>query len=114
MTTGVSEAQILEELQALREAVSALQAARDMHPRVRLHATPERPFLGQPVTITATVTREHLASIGVPVTLYDALGTLTRHCRLSHRAGEYCHDAHRSGWLCQHHAATADFRGDVA
>ncbi|HEY5865183.1 MAG TPA: hypothetical protein VI542_06465 [Candidatus Tectomicrobia bacterium] len=76
MTTGVSEAQILEELQALREAVSALQAARDMHPRVRLHATPERPFLGQPVTITATVTREHLASIGVPVTFMTHWGRL--------------------------------------
>jgi hypothetical protein len=76
MTTGVFEAQILEELQVLRATVAVLQAERNMTPRIRLHAAPDQPFLGQAVTIVATVTRENGPSIGVPVTFMTHWGRL--------------------------------------
>ena len=76
MTTVASEAQILEELQALREIVAVLQVERDMRRRVRLQASPVQPFLGQPVTLTVTVTQGNLSGIGVPVTFVANWGQL--------------------------------------
>ena len=50
------QAPLLQEVRALRETIEALQLALGSRYRAELRSLQERPFLGQPVTIVATVT----------------------------------------------------------
>jgi hypothetical protein len=69
---------LLQEVRALRETVEALHAALGVRHRATLRLLQDRPFLGQPVNIVATVTDAlgTTPQVGVPVTLAATWGRL--------------------------------------
>lgn len=78
MLDSTSHAQLSQEIQSLRETVTALQLAMETRHRVTLRTVQDRPFLGQPVTIIATVTDGSGTKSGanVPVTFTATWGKL--------------------------------------
>lgn len=71
------ESQLLSEIESLRDTVEALQATIDARPRVALRAGEASAYLGQPVTVVATVTDSRgFTQVNVPVTLAATWGRL--------------------------------------
>jgi hypothetical protein len=78
MVDAIISEQILREVQSLRSTVAVLQEALITHRRMVLRASINQPFLGQPVTINATVTSADGGRVhaGVPVLLTTIWGQL--------------------------------------
>ena len=78
MATLSPDQQILQELGALRETVSAMKTVLDSQHKVTMRRVGGQPFLGQPVTMTARVTDmlTDRPRIGVPVTFVATRGRL--------------------------------------
>ena len=71
------QAPLLQEVRALRETIEALQLALGSQHRAELRALQERPFLGQPITVVATVTDlGGSATVGAPITFAATWGRL--------------------------------------
>ncbi|HEX9370352.1 MAG TPA: hypothetical protein VF897_05075, partial [Roseiflexaceae bacterium] len=89
MSVTLPELDVQVELAALRQELAALRQELAARPRVSLRAEPERPFLGQPLTITVAVTRgpDGVPAVGVPVTLVTTWGRLVPHEGADRRAG---------------------------
>lgn len=77
--TSALYVQLLREIRALRETVESLTALSQARHRVTLRPVQTRPFLGQPVTIVATVTdHEGRPQVNVPITFVTMWGRLQK------------------------------------
>jgi hypothetical protein len=76
--TSEPQATLVQEVRALRETVEVLQSALGTRHRATLISLRDQPFLGQPVTIVATVTdiRGATPRVGAPVTFAASWGRL--------------------------------------
>lgn len=70
--------QLLQEIRELRKTVKVLRSALDTRHRVTLRPLQDQPFLGQPITIVATVTdvQGTTPRVGTPVTFAATWGVL--------------------------------------
>jgi len=77
--TSALYVQLLREIRALRETMESLTALSQARHRVTLRPVQTRPFLGQPVTIVATVTdHEGRPQANVPITFVTMWGRLQK------------------------------------
>ena len=101
----VTQSTLLEEIAALREEVATLRVAAGRRVCVTLDATVEKVFLGQPVTLLATVsaldddgTGHATAAGGRTGNIYHELGSPTHGGQLRHPSWRLGDDAHRVQW----------------